>query len=151
MTPPTATLADGSTVSFWTREAVLDRLQEAARTLKALPAHGCFPGGNKAAWPEVVRSFWEVWNVLDDGGRTRLGRERNHVRPRPSSQAIDQMDEALTWLAWVRDRRHVRVLWGLALGLKPGRLAQEAGVHRSTIASWKSEALAAIVQQLNVS
>ncbi len=146
---PIATLADGSTVSFWTREAVLDRLQEAARTLKALPAHGCFPGSNKAAWPEVVRSFWEVWNVLDDGGRTRLGRERNHVRPRPSSQAIDQMDEALTWLGCVPDRRHVRVLWGRALGVRTGRLAQEFGVNRDTIRVWRDAALDQIVRRLN--
>ncbi len=149
-----AQLADGRLVAAWSRQAVADRLADAARTLKALPAAGCFPGGLAARWPEIVRGFWEVWNALDGGPARRRyaearNRDQSQARPRPSAAAIDAMDEALTWLAWVPDRRHVRATWALALGLRPGRVAQELGVSRQTLATWHRASLEAIVQQLN--
>lgn len=145
-----ATLADGRPVTAWSREAVAQRLAEAARTLKALPAAGCFPRGLGARWPEVVRGFWEVWNALEgEAGRRRFAAERNHRPATPGAAAIDAMDEALGWLGWLEDRRHARLLWGLALGARPGRLAQELGVSRQTAHAWSRQALERIALRLN--
>lgn len=146
----TATMAGGRELEFWTRDAVTERLSDAARTLKALPASGCFPQNGAIYWPEVVRGFWEVWNALDDAdSRKRYAEDRNYVRVPPRAAAIDKMDEALRWLAWVADRRHVRVLWASAIGVKPGRLAREMGVSRELVRIWRRQALDQIVCRLN--
>lgn len=147
---PVARLPDGQTVAYWTAEAVWQRLQEAARTLKALPATGCFPHNGAIWWPDVVRSFWDIWNSLDDDdSRKRYADDRNRAKVAPLPSAITAMDEALRWLGWIQDRRQIRALWGLALGARPGRVARELGVHRSTLAGWKREALDRIVRRLN--
>lgn len=147
---PTATLKNGQTLAYWDRDAVMERLAEAARTLKAMPGTGCFPHNGSAWWPEVIRGFWEVWNVLE-GPETRrqYAEERNYVRLPPRAAAIDRMDQSLRWLNWVDDRRQVRVLWALALGIKPGRLRVEMGVSREMIRIWKHRALDQIVCRLN--
>lgn len=147
---PIATLGGGQSIEYWTRDAVMDRLAAAARTLKALPGAGCFPHSGAAWWPEVVRGFWEVWNALDDAdSRRRYASDRNQTRAQPSARAITAMDEALRWIGWVPDRRHCRVLWGAALGVKPGRLAREMGVSREIIRVWRTVALDQIVRRLN--
>jgi len=148
-----AQLADGRQVAAWSREAVAERLASAARTLRALPAAGCFPRGLAAHWPEPIRGFWEVWNALDgEAGRQRYteARHARAARPAaPSAAAIDAMDEALRWLSWIEDRRQVRLLWGLALGVKPGRIARELGVSRQTAAVWRRAALERLAGRLN--
>jgi len=150
-----ARFADGRQVAAWSRDAVAERLAEAARTLRALPATGCFPRGLAAYWPEPVRGFWEVWNALEgEADRQRYAESRlaRAARPAaPSAAAIDAMDEALRWLAWIEDRRQVRLLWGLALGVKPGRLARELGVSRQTVAVWRRAALERVACRLNES
>jgi hypothetical protein len=150
-----AHFADGRQVAAWSREAVAERLAAAARTLRALPATGCFPRGLAASWPEPVRGFWEVWNALEgEADRQRYTESRHAPAARPaapSAAAIDAMDEALRWLAWIEDRRQVRLLWGLALGVKPGRLARELGVSRQTVAVWRRAALERLAVRLNES
>ena len=147
-----ARLADGQVATAWSREVVALRLQDAARTLKALPAADCFPKGLAARWPEVVRGFWEVWNALEgETARRGYARERHRAAAAPSASAIDAMDEALGWLAWIPDRRHCRALWALALGLKPGRVARELGVSRQTVGAWQRGALEGLAQRLNAS
>jgi hypothetical protein len=132
---------------------VAERLAAAARTLRALPATGCFPRGLAARWPEPVRGFWEVWNALDGADERRRYAEARHAKASrpvaPSAAAIDAMDEALRWLAWIEDRRQVRLLWALALGVKPGRLARELGVSRQTVAVWRRAALERLACRLN--
>lgn len=143
-------MADGSRVEAWSREAVAERLEEAARTLKALPAGGCFPQGLGARWPEPVRSFWETWNALPDrAARERDAAERNDRPAVPSAGAIDRMDETLAWLAWVPERRKVRVLWARALGVRPTTLARTLGCHRDTVTAWQRQGLEAIARRLN--
>lgn len=154
MTQPTATLANGQQLAYWTRDAVMDRLQEAARTLRNLPGAGCFPGGNRAAWPPVVQDMLEALqgSIGDDDftdRRRSLENSRNRVRSRPTPQAISRLDETLAWLAWIPDRRHVRVLWARATGIKTGRLARELQVNRDTVRVWGRYALDRIVQALN--
>lgn len=150
--PLRARLADGQVVAAWSREAVAERLADAARTLKALPAKGCFPQVLGARWPAVVRGFWEVWNALEDAAARRdYARERHRAQAVPSAAAIDAMDEALGWLGWIEDRRHLRAAWALALGVKPGRVAQELGVSRQTVNVWQRGVLERIARQLNAS
>lgn len=148
-----AQLADGRQVAAWSREAVAERLASAAGTLRALPAAGCFPRGLAAHWPEPIRGFWEVWNALDgEAGRQRYteARHARAARPAaPSAAAIDAMDEALSWIGWLTDRRYARVLWALALGLKPGRVGREMGITRQTVVVWQRGALEHIVRRLN--
>lgn len=141
-----ARMADGQEVAFWTAEAVMLRLEEAARTLRRLP--GGVDLGARAGWPDIVRSYWEVWNTLDEEGRKALERERHQARSRPSSQAIDEMDQTLCWLLWVDSRRR-RVLWATAVGVGTGKLARQMGVNRETVRRWKRQAIHQIVGRLN--
>lgn len=148
--PLRAELADGRVVTAWSRAAVAERLADAARTLKALPAQGCFPRALGARWPAVVRGFWEVWNAMEDADARRDYAASRHRTPAaPSAAAIDAMDEALAWLGWVEDRRHVRAAWALALGVKPGRVARELGVSRQTVSVWQRGVLERIARRLN--
>lgn len=148
-----ARFADGREIAVWSREAVALRLVDAARTLKSLPATGCFPQRLAARWPAVVRSFWEVWNALDGESARRRYAEARHEeqqgRVAPSAAAIDAMDEALSWIGCLTDRRYARVLWALALGLKPGRVGREMGITRQTVVVWQRGALEHIVRRLN--
>lgn len=139
-----ARLPDGQQVTFWTAEAVMERLKDAAETLRKLPNGG----GRSSSWPEVVRSFWEVWNSLDEEGRKQLEKERSEARSRPSGEKIDDMDEALTWLLWL-DPRQRRVLWASATGVGAGKLARQMRVNRETIRRWKRQGLHQIVGRLN--
>lgn len=143
-------MSDGTSQEAWSREAVAERLEEAARTLKSLPARGCFPQGLSARWPEPVRSFWETWNALPDrGARKRYSEARLENRSVPGAAAIDRMDEALAWLTWVPERRKVRVLWARALGVRPTVLARTLGCHRDTVTVWQRQGLEAIARRLN--
>jgi hypothetical protein len=148
-----ARFADGREEAVWSREAVALRLADAARTLKALPATDCFPQRLAARWPAVVRGLWEVWNALDGESARRRYAEGRHEgqigRAVPGAAAIDAMDEALSWIGWLEDRRHARALWALALGLKPGRVGRELGVTRQTVAVWQRDALELIARRLN--
>lgn len=148
--PIRARLADGRTLVAWSRESVAERLEDAARTLKALPATGCFPSSRTTRWPEVVRGFWEIWNALEGAAaRRRYAESRNRRVAAPSAEAIDAMDETLSWLGWIEDRRKVRVLWGRAAGIRGTLLARELGVHRQTVTAWHREALETIARRLN--
>ncbi len=141
-----ARLSDGQQVTFWTAEAVMERIEEAADTLRKLP--GGVDAGVYSGWPDIVRGFWEVWNSLDEEGRKAMERERHEARGRPTSHKIDEMDEALSWLLWV-DPRKRRVLWASAIGIGTGKLGRQMRVNRETIRRWKRQGLHQIVGRLN--
>ncbi len=143
-------LPDGSRQQVWSRDAVAERLEEAARTLKSLPTKGCFPKGLAAQWPEVVRGFWETWNALpDQGARRSFAEDRLAAVVIPSAAAIDRMDQTLGWLCWIGERRKVRVLWARALGVRPTLLARSLGCHRDTVTAWQRQGLEQIARRLN--
>lgn len=151
MTPPTATLANGQQLAYWTRDAVWERLQEAARTLAIMPIQGALPGRMKSLMPNTIPSFWEAMNSMTPEEREQWIEERNRgQRARPLPAAVDRMDEVLRWMAAVSEARQRQVTWALALGLKPGRIARELGVHRETVRLWKHQTLDQIVRRLNV-
>ena len=122
----------------WTPDRVRARLEEAAETLKRLPAVGCFPAALRAQWPDVVRTFWEAYGA-DAPCRPR-------VRPHPA--AISRMDEALPWLRWVDDPGRRMVCFARAAGVGEKRLAEEIAVSRATIGRWRKDAEGLIADRL---
>lgn len=109
-------------------ETVIYRLEEAGRTLLALPSANCLPAGLKACWPAFPQAAMEAY-----------GYGTVEIRPPvPDARQITRMDEAYQWVAllptdWVNRRRTLlmrslvsprtdRHLWsyrtiGLALGV----------------------------------
>ncbi|GBQ32225.1 hypothetical protein HLH34_04365 [Gluconacetobacter azotocaptans] len=82
-------LADGLSVA----DAVAGRLFEAACTLAAMPMHGLKPAGCRVAWPEVVAEADLNWiNAIPDDAMRM---------PRPTSDAISRMDEAMGWISMI--------------------------------------------------
>jgi len=63
--------------------------------------------GYVTSWPPMVREFWESFGW----------QEAVLKRPPPSAAAIDRMDMALQWLAWL-DADDARIVW-LRAGGRP--------------------------------
>lgn len=124
------------TEAHWTPTLVEERLEEAADTLRRLPAvkvQGYF-----STWPPVIRDFWEAFG-------------RNEVRVRlgpPQPGAIDRMDEALAWLAWL-EPDDARLVWLRACGVHWKLITWRFGVGRTT--AWRNwvAALVSIASRLN--
>ncbi len=106
----------------WTPEIVAERLEEAADTLRRLPPVRV--RGHASSWPEVVRDVREAYGW--DEARPRLGP--------PSPAAIDAMDEALRWLAWL-EPDEARLVWLRAEGVRWKLICYRFGVGRST--AWR--------------
>jgi hypothetical protein len=124
------------TEAHWTPTLVEERLEEAADTLRRLPAvkvQGYF-----STWPPVIRDFWEAfgWNEV----RVRLGP--------PSPAAIDRMDEALIWLSWL-EPDDTRLVWLRACRVHWKLITWRFGVSRTT--AWRNwvAALVSIASRLN--
>lgn len=75
-------------------ETVILRLEEAGRTLIALPGKGCFPAREGSSWPAVVHDFAEGYGYHDVKVRP----------PVPSAQEITRMDEAYRWVGLIDER-----------------------------------------------
>ena len=120
----------------WTAKAVAERLEEAAQTLRRLPAVNV--RGYISAWPPTIRDFWEAFG-------------RNAVEVRlgpPAPDAIDRMDESLAWLH-VLDPDEVRLVWLRAEGVRWKSIAHRFGMDRSTAWRHWSCALIKIAAHLN--
>lgn len=153
----TAILRDGHRVSFWTQEAVEDRLREALHTLSIMPSEGCFPAGHKPAWPSVLQrpedwlpapgspTFKQDWEHV----KARVAEERNRVRLVPTAAAITRMEEALGWQHLVSPRRHFQALAAWILGEGVGETARRFRTSRISIWRWRRDALRKIVEELN--
>lgn len=77
----------------WTREQVIARLEDAGRTIIAMPASGVWPAGMRSTMPEVLQNIWDSY-----------GTEPAALRPgTPSARAITKMQETWDWLAMVDD------------------------------------------------
>ena len=106
----------------WTPKLVEERLEEAADTLRRLPAVKV--QGFVCTWPPIVRDFWEAFGW-------------NEVQPRPGSPspaAIDRMDETFRWLHWL-DPDEVRLVWLRAEGVRWKLISHRFGINRST--AWR--------------
>lgn len=116
----------------WTPTLVAERLAEAADVLDRLPEARA--PGLCSRWPIVP----DVPTA--DGARTHPAA--------PAPEAIDRMDEALVWLAWLEpEERHL--VWLRAEGLPWKRITHRLGIGRTT--GWQrwTVALHKITSRLN--
>lgn len=136
-------LSDGFLVpdpSVWTAEEVRGRLQEAADTLLRLPMplHGR-PGKFRCQMPEVVRSYWEAYGYNET--RTRFAR--------PTAKEIQRMDEALTWLLWLPEKRDRQMVFLVAIGFSLRKIANALDASHEWARLIILDSHLAITQQLN--
>lgn len=87
---------------------VAEWLEDAAFTLAAMPANGCWPGGMRSYWPDIVADRDDLdWPMESD------------VRPpAPSKDEVSRMDLALSWLSMIEERE-ARVVVNLRLIVHP--------------------------------
>lgn len=80
-----------SAASMLDAETVIARLEEAGRTLIALPSKGCYPAREGSSWPAIVHDVAESYGYDEETVRA----------PVPSPQAITRMDEAYQWITLI--------------------------------------------------
>ena len=120
----------------WTASLVEERMVEAADTLKRLPEERV--RGYFSTWPTVIRDYWEAF-----------GREDVRLRRGPPSPAaIDRMDEAMTWLAWL-DPAEARIVWLRASGERWKAVCWRVGLARAAAHRHWLFALSVIAWKLN--
>lgn len=126
---------------------VVARLEEAGRTLLALPATG--------PTPHLRQS---VWTVLQ-GAMEGYGWQPARVRPAvPGAGRITRMDEALGWIALIPpDRIVLRRIVGLRALVHPltdrhlypwRRLGSAVGADHKAVQRWHGQGIAVIVAAL---
>ena len=120
----------------WTPKLVEERFEEAADTLRRLPAVKV--QGYVSTWPPIVRDFWEAfgWNEV-------------RVHPgSPSPAAIDRMDETFTWLRWL-EPEETRLVWWRAEEVRWKLISYRLGTCRTT--AWRRwvAALIKVAARLN--
>ena len=128
-------------------EFVISRLEEAGRTLLALPGTG-WSTKLRSTQLEVVRSALESY-----------GWTKRPIRPAvPSARRISRMDEALTWIPLIAQDRYVlrRIVGARAL-VHPisdrhvfswRRLAAVVGADHKAVQRWHAQGIALIVAAL---
>jgi hypothetical protein len=128
----------------WTIERVKERLKEAADTLRRLKIAGPLkPARPRTSWPDVVRNYFEAG--LDPEGRP----QETRVLPAcPSPRAIDEMDEALGWLAGLTREQRIAVFAG-AMGIGRSRIARRLACSRVTVWRYETAGLLRIAAKLN--
>lgn len=120
----------------WSASLVEERMVEAADTLKRLPEERV--RGYFSTWPTVIRDYWEAF-----------GREDVRLRRGPpSAAAIDRMDEALAWLAWL-DPAEARIVWLRASGERWKTVCWKVGLARTAAHQHWMYALCVISWRLN--
>ena len=114
----------------WTALLVAERLAEAADALERLPQGGVQGYTSRLRWP------------YEDAGRAgaRL--------PSPSPEAIDRMEQALTWLLWLEPEER-RLVWLRAEGVPWKRVAHWLGIGRTTAWQRWTVALLKVATRLN--
>ena len=96
----------------WDNQAVAERLEEAVDVLARLPEariHGVYD-----LWPKLV------------------GEPCRHARPAAAApEAIDRMEQALSWLLWLEPEER-RLVWLRAEGVPWKRITHRLGIGRTT-------------------
>ena len=134
---PTTRQGSGNRASFINAEAVkqmANRLQTAAQTLQMLPrsSAGC-PAGARSGWPEMLRH-----------SRFAIEKTRRATPPRPSPQAIDDLDR-LALLMWDLTARQRQLFWARACGVRWAELCVRHRRSRATMNRDYHKALSALV------
>ncbi len=132
--------------AMWTAEAVILELEDALRTLRALPHRG--PSGRLASLRLALPS--DAWPGEPSDGAMRL--------PTPKAAAIDRMDAVLRWTAFIpADRYTLRRIILLRAITDPAtckptpwaRIGREIGANPVAVRGWHSDGITIIVRRLN--
>lgn len=145
---------------IWSPRDVRDRLDDAGRTLVALPMpKGERPQGMRSHWPETARQAEDAFFALvgaDDQIKQEFSQDYNAVRVAPSARAVARMEEVLNWLWYLTDERKRRLCLARAL-IHPvsdrhvvsyRKLGRLFGLHHDTIRAWHDRALSELAQAL---
>lgn len=101
---------------------LLGRVRRAAITLRCLPADARLkPMGLRSAWPEIKREMAVIY-----------GDTRRAIGPRPTPEAIDDMDRLLDGLAALPAAPR-RLLWARANGVRWAQLSAMTGRSRTSL------------------
>ena len=131
-----------------TADDVIARLEDAGRTMMALPPKG-WTTGARNFWPAIVQDPAEAYGYTDE-----------EVRPAiPSAARITAMDEAFGWLAYIPDDRYVlrRIVGARAL-VRPAtgrhlyswrRIGVLLGCDHKAAQRWHAQGVAFIVAGWN--
>jgi hypothetical protein len=129
---------------------VLARLEEAGRTLLALPWSG-YSTGMRTNAATLIRHMIEA-----EGGEPVASRARPPV---PSAAGITRMDEALAWIPLIpRDRSVLRRIVGARALINPltdrhlypwRRLGTMLGADHKAVQRWHAQGVDMIVSALN--
>lgn len=122
---------------IFTPDYVAKRFQEAAYTLRRMPAHR--PKGYSVAWPTIVYTTIEAYGWEPATFKVS----------RPSGAAIDRLDETLDWL-WIVDDDRKALIWHKAVAPKKGLawISQKLGISRRTAYRWWRDGLVEIAGDL---
>jgi hypothetical protein len=127
------TLVPGDEV---TAAYIMQRLAEAARTLRRLPpVRG--PHGHRSHWPDSVHAANEAY------GYANVGR----LRIAPSPEDIDAMDETIPWLQLMSDD-DARIAWARANRTPWWKIGAIAGCDPRTAQRRLMEALLKVAKVL---
>ena len=122
-------------MTVWTRDMVEERVTEAAAVLAKLP--GPRVGGYFSTWPDILLSAREI-----------ARQEPRPMRVLPSPQAINRMEEAITWNQYL-ERDDARLMWARAEGTPWKHLCHSFGISRPTAHRRYEYALSVIAWRLN--
>lgn len=137
------------------------RLRDAGKTLMMMPMpKDGMPAGNRAAWPDVLQSFWDVAGVADEGTvqerQEALAQARNYIRLRASAAAINRLDEVLGWLLLIDTPCHRKAVMARMMThpvseqpvYKWTRIAYALGTKRWTVRRWHAAGIQEILNKL---
>ena len=114
-----------------------DRFEEAARTLRRLPSPpGSGPKGYGNAWPAYVQD-----------ARHAYGYHEVQMRVVPSASDIQDMEECIEWLAWLKPD-DARIVWMRAEGARWRQVCWRVGIARSTAHRRWAAALLTVAKNL---
>lgn len=120
----------------WTEQMIADRLIEAARTMRRLPAVKV--QGYASAWPEMLFSDIEKMQM-------ELKPEQWPAMP----EQITRMEEACRWLRWVPNLNDRRLLWLRAERVQWKLICVKLGIGRTAANERWKNGLYLIIRSLN--
>lgn len=123
-------------MSDWTRDAVRERLEEAAAVLRRLPSPRV--QGYFNTWPQMLVEFGDL-----------VGQEPPPLRlPPPSPQAISRMEATLPWLQWL-EPDVAKLVWARAERTQWKAICWHFGISRATANRHYDYGLSVIAWRLN--
>ena len=89
------------------------------------------PGGCESSMPEIVRTFWEAYNM----------EPAKETWARPAREAIGIADKVIPWTFLIMQPRHRKIALLRALGLSWRRIGTVAGCSHQMAAYYEGHAI----------